>query len=196
MAGMIEGNIEEIREYLRGAPQHFAEIRTDLESLVHEVVQVRYHGPNATAFKQRCGEIGVDLSNALVREISEIADAVQSTASDFAQSMGGERIAIPFDGSPISAPAVPPATDMFEVDLVALDELKSTIAQRLGAVGETVTRLNERIRAVHASFPRWDNLVHEIGSFSTKARTRLEELGQSLNGAIDAQIESVRSATH
>jgi hypothetical protein len=196
MAGMIEGNIEEVRGFLRGAPEIFADVRADLEGLVREVVNVPYFGPNATWFKQRCGEIAVELSNALVRDIQAISDAVRTTASDFAESMGGERVTITFDGSPISAPGVPPATDVLQVDLVALEELKSLIAQRLGAVGGAVSRLNERIRAVHARFPRWDNLVQEVDSFSTKARSRLEELGQNLNGVIDGQIESVRSATH
>jgi uncharacterized protein YukE len=191
---VIRVNPESVRSFSTKASEQFAAIRQHLESVTREVVEVRYHGPNATQFKQRCGEIAVDLSNALLRDLNNISEAVRDATSAISSALGGERVAIQFDGSPISAPAVPPASDVVDIDTSALEALKPSIGRQFDSVAETLDRNLSDLQGTDWLGTAKESAVDLVSQFSSSARQKVTELATNLNATIDQQIEAVRSA--
>ena len=78
----------------------------ELVSLVNDVVAVRFFGPNAVAFKTDCGKVAADFANKLNADMGAMADAVRTSTSNIAASLGGSPITIQLDSKAIT-PAEP-----------------------------------------------------------------------------------------
>src|SRR5690606_12313846 len=97
----VRVNPPSVRAYGQSAQEMFGSIRTSLEALVADAVSVDYYGPNAVSFKTKCGELASELANALTLDMTKIADAVRSTTSNIAASLGGGPVDIQFNGATI-----------------------------------------------------------------------------------------------
>jgi hypothetical protein len=191
---VIRVNPESIQSFSLKASEQFAAIRQNLEAVTREVVEVRYWGPNASQFKQRCGEIAVDLSNALIRDLGSISEAVRDATSAISSALGGERVAIQFDGTPIGAPSVPAADGVVDIDTSALEALKPSIGRQFDAVSDALDRTLADLGATDWLGTAKETAVDLVGQFTASARQKVSELATNLNSTIDQQIESVRSA--
>lgn len=191
---VIRVDPESVRSYGRQASERFVSIRQYLDTVATEVVQVRYFGPNASQFKQRCGQIAQDLSNELLTNLAGIAGAVREATTAISAALGGDRVDIEFDGSPIVAPSVPPASDLVDIDTSALEALKPSILQQFHAVGAELESNLEALRATDWLGQAKESAVDQVTQLTAAARTKLDELATSLTGTIDTQIEAVRNA--
>ena len=91
---------------------------------------MRYFGPNAVAFKTESGRLAAEFANRLHADMGAMADAVRTSTSNIAASLGGAPIAIRLDPRPI-APPTPQSVDFVDVDTAALESLLPAISEPL-----------------------------------------------------------------
>ena len=93
----VRVNPPSVRAYGVSAQESFGAIRQSLENLVSDAVAVDYYGPNAVQFKTKCGQLASELANGLTQDMTKIADAVKTTTSNIAASLGGGPVDIQFN---------------------------------------------------------------------------------------------------
>ena len=106
---------QSVRDYGRQAQSIFDTMHGELVTLVNDVVAVRFFGPNAVAFKTDCGRVAADFANKLNADMGAMADAVRTSTSNIAASLGGAAITIHLDPKAITPPS-PETVDYVDVD--------------------------------------------------------------------------------
>ena len=111
----------------------FDTMHGELVSLVNDVVAVRFFGPNAVAFKTDCGKVAADFANKLNTDMGAMADAVRTSTSNIAASLGGSAITIQIDSKAITPPS-PETVDYVDVDTGALESLIPVVTRHFTAL--------------------------------------------------------------
>lgn len=190
----VRVNPPSVRAYGVSAQESFGAIRQSLEALVSDAVAVDYYGPNAVQFKTKCGQLAADLANALTQDMTKIADAVKTTTSNIAASLGGGPVDIQFNGSQISPPAVPQGDESVGVNLPALEGMKGTASSHFTAVSEQFTNHLQSLQNTDWIGTAKDNAVGAVTGFTNSAKSKIQEANTEMTTYIDQQIEQVNKA--
>jgi hypothetical protein len=190
----VRVNPPSVRSYGTTAQETFGSIRTSLEALVADAVSVDYYGPNAVAFKTKCGQIASDLANALNQDLGRIADAVKATTSNIAASLGGGPVDIQFNGSQISPPAVPQGDESVGANLPALEGLKGTASSHFTAIAEQFSNNLTALQQTDWIGTAKENAVGAVTGFTNSATTKVQEANTEMSNYIDQQIEQINRA--
>jgi Flp pilus assembly pilin Flp len=185
---------ESVRSYGTSATEQFGTIRTQLDNLCTEMVGVEYYGPNAVAFKTECGRIAAAFATTLMTDLTSMCDAVNTSTSNIAQSLGGVRVEVSFDGTPIDPPAVPAGDTSVGVNLPALEAMTGTVNGCFEAIN---TQFDDHLSALQAT--DWtgnakDTAVGAISNFTRSAKGKCAEAQSELNSFIADQVEASRLA--
>jgi uncharacterized protein YukE len=188
---LIRVNPDSVRQYGSAAQQQFDAVRAELQALVDDAVTVRYFGPNAVEFKTRSGEMASDFARRLARDLGQIAEAVRTSTTAIAQSLGGGPISVSVDGAPIPLPQVPAADGSVEVDTSGLEALKPRVAGHIDAI---TTQLDAHLRNLQNT--DWqgqakESAVSAVTGFTNAARSLATEARTSITSSIDRQIDMV-----
>ena len=190
----VRVNPPSVRSYGVSAQESFGAIRQSLEGLVSDAVAVDYYGPNAVQFKTKCGQLAADLANALTQDMTKIADAVKTTTSNIAASLGGGPVDIQFNGSQISPPAVPQGDESVGVNLPALEGMKATANSHFTAVSEQFTNHLQSLQNTDWVGTAKENAVGAVAGFTNSAKAKIQEANTEMTTYIDQQIEQVNRA--
>jgi hypothetical protein len=190
---LIRVNPESVRGYGLQAQQIFEEIHASLVALVDAVVQVRYFGPNAVAFKSECGRVAADFAARLHADMASMADAVRRSTSNIAAALGGEPIAIQLDGRPIQPP-IPTAVPYVDVDTTALEALVPVVARHFTALADALTSHLQRLQATDWEGNAKLASVDAVLGFTSSARRQCSTAEETLTSFINGQIETVVTA--
>lgn len=190
----VRVNPPSVRAYGQSAQEMFGSIRTSLEALVADAVSVDYYGPNAVAFKTKCGQLASELANALTLDMTKIADAVRSTTSNIAASLGGGPVDIQFNGSTISAPAVPAGDESVGANMPALEAMKGTASSHFAAISEQFSNHLSALQNTDWVGTAKDNAVGAVSGFTNSATTKVQEANTEMATYIDKQIEEITKA--
>lgn len=190
----IRVNPPSLRAYGTAAQETFGNIRTSLEGLVTDAVSVDYYGPNAVEFKTKCGELASGLANALTKDMGQIADAVRTTTSNIASSLGGAPIDIQFNGAQISPPAVPQGDESVGINRAALDGFGKTAKSYFTAIGEQFSNHLSSLQGTDWQGTAKENAVSAVTSFTNQARAKVEETSAQMLTFIQQQIEEAGRA--
>lgn len=190
----VRVNPPSVRAYGVSAQESFGTIRQSLEALVSDAVAVDYYGPNAVQFKTKCGQLAADLANALTQDMTKIADAVKTTTSNIAASLGGGPVDIQFNGSQITPPAVPQGDESVGVNLPALEGMKGTASSHFTAVAEQFSNHLQSLQNTDWIGTAKDNAVGAVTGFTNSAKTKIQEANTEMTTYIDQQIEQVNRA--
>ena len=190
----VRVNPPSVRAYGVSAQETFGTIRQSLENLVADAVAVDYYGPNAVQFKTKCGQLAADLANALTQDMTKIADAVKTTTSNIAASLGGGPVDIQFNGSQISPPAVPQGDESVGVNLPALEGMKATASSHFTAISEQFTNHLQSLQSTDWVGTAKENAVGAVTGFTNQAKAKVQEAGTEMTTYIDQQIEQVNRA--
>ncbi|MCC5948804.1 MAG: hypothetical protein JJT89_10155 [Nitriliruptoraceae bacterium] len=191
---IIRVNPESIQSYSRAASGQFDQMRASLDALVRDVVEVRYFGPNAQQFKTECGTLAVEFSNAMINDLRQIAEAVRSSTTAISASLGGGAVSIQFDGSPVAAPSVPPASDVVDLDTSALEGLQPMVTGHFSTIQEALTAHLGSLQGTDWEGTAKMNAVDTVSTFTTAARSKATEAQTNINRAISDQISSAVAA--
>lgn len=190
----VRVNPPSVRAYGTSAQETFGNIRASLDSLCADVVGVDYYGPNAVAFKTKCGTMASELANALIKDIGGICDAVKTTTSAIAGSLGGPPVDIQFNGTPVTAPAVPAGDESVGANLPALEGMKTTAAKHFGDVSEQFTNHLASLQKTDWVGTAKENAVTAVDRFTKSAKSKVEDAKTEMSNYITEQIELISKA--
>jgi hypothetical protein len=182
-----------VQDYGRNAQGIFETMHGELVALVNEVVAVRFFGPNAVSFKTDCGRVAADFANKLSVDMGAMADAVRTSTSNIAASLGGSPLTIQIDAKAITPPT-PQTVDYVDVDTSALEGL-------IPAVGNKFTSLRSGLKDNLGKLQAtdWDGqakiaAVDAVSGFTNSAQAKCDQAEQSITKYITGQIEAVTAA--
>jgi len=190
---VIRVNPESVRAYGADAQARFEAIRTELEALVRAVTEVRYFGPNAVDFKTRSGQMAADFANKLTQDMGAIADAVRTSTTNIAASLGGAPVIIEVAGGTIAPPAVQ-SVDYVDVDTSALEGLQGTIDRHFASILDSFDQHLQRLQSTDWQGNAREQAVGQVQGFTSAAKARTSEAQASLNQYISSQLQSVTTA--
>ncbi len=192
---IIRVNPASVQAYGNDAQEKFNTIREELVALVTATVEVRYFGPNAVDFKTRAGELASNFANDLNRDLGAIADAIRTSTSNIAASLGGSAIDISVNGSPITPQAVA-SVDFVDVDTSALDGLTSTVNRHFASISALFDGHLAKLESTDWEGNARTDAVSNVTRFTQSAKGKCEEAQTQLNTFITNQIEAVLTADH
>lgn len=190
---VIRVNPESVRAYGADAQNKFEAIRNELVALVNAVVEVRYFGPNAVEFKTRAGQLAADFANQLNADLGAIADAIKTSTSNIAASLGGAPVVIQVNGTPIMPPAVA-SVDFVDVDTSALESLTGTVDRHFAFINESFEQHLAKLMGTDWAGNAREQAVSSVQSFTSSAKAKSTDAQASLNSFITNQVESVLTA--
>lgn len=190
---LIRVNPESVRAYGVHAQSEFESMSTSLDRLVADVVSVRYFGPNAVSFKTECGRLAADFGNKLHADMAAMADAVRTSTSNIAASLGGQPISIQMSNKPVVAPT-PETVDYVDVDTAALDAVVPVVGGHFASIRESLTGNFRRLQQTDWEGNAKLAAVDAVGGFTASARQSCDSAEQSLTTYIRNQIEAVVAA--
>ena len=190
---LIRVNPESVQRYGHEAQNIFDGMHGSLVGLVDEVVAVRYFGPNAVSFKTECGRLAADFANRLHTDMGAMADAVRTSTSNIAASLGGAPIVIRLDARAI-VPPTPQSVDYVDVDTAALESLIPVIDQRFEALRQGLTDHLGRLQSTDWEGNAKLAAIDAVGSFTAAARSKCDAAQQSIVTYVRSQLQSVVAA--
>jgi hypothetical protein len=190
---LIRVNPESVRSYGIEAQNIFDTMHSSLLGLVNEVVAVRYFGPNAVTFKTESGRLAAEFANRLHADMGAMAEAVRTSTSNIAASLGGAPIAIRLDPRPI-VPPTPQSVDYVDVDTAALESLVPVIGNRFESLREGLASNLGRLRSTDWEGNAKLAAIDAVSSFTASARTKCEAAEQSIVAYVRSQLQSVVAA--
>lgn len=182
-----------VQAYGNDAQTKFDTIRAELQALVNAVSEVRYFGPNAVEFKTRSGEMAAEFATQVNADLGAIADAVRTSTSNIAASLGGSGLSLSVSGAPIVPPAVADS-DFVDVDTTALEQLKGVIDSHFQLIVQMFEEHLNRLAGTDWEGNAKQEAVTNVQGFTQSAKHKSAEAQTSLNNAITAQIEAVVTA--
>ena len=195
MSQVIRVDPSSLRSYASKANQLFADARNALSTLVHEAAEVHYFGPNAQKFKQDCSSMASSLANTLmIKHFQPIADAVQTSTSNIAASLGGSPIALQIDTSALALPTIPAATEVVDIDTSALTALKGSAASQIHRVKDNLQQNLSSLEATDWVGDAKNNAVTAVGSATRNAQAACEDALAQMSAFITRQIETATAA--
>jgi hypothetical protein len=190
---LIRVNPESVRRYGAEAQSIFDTMHASLVSLVNEVAGVRYFGPNAVTFKTESGRLAADFANRLHLDMAAMADAVRTSTTNIASSLGGAPIAIRLDPRPI-VPPTPQAVDYVDVDTGALESLLPVVTGRFDALRGGLTSHLARLQATDWQGNAKLAAIDSVSGFTASARQKCEAAEHTIVRYVRSQLQSVVAA--
>lgn len=190
---VVRVNPTSVRQYGNDAEAKFGEIRSELVNLVNAVTEVRFFGPNAVQFKTNAGQLAADFANKLNKDIASIAQAMRSSTSAIAGSLGGEPIVIDVNVSPISPPGVE-SVDYVDVDTSALESLTGTVNGHFSRITGLFDEHLQKLVATDWEGNAKEQASQAVRAFTQRAKASAEQAQQSLNKFISNQVQAVTAA--
>ena len=182
-----------VRGYGTQAQGIFDTMHGELVALVNEVVAVRFFGPNAVTFKTDCGRVAADFANKLNADMGAMADAVRTSTSNIAASLGGSPITIQLDSKAITPPS-PETVDYVDVDTSALESLIPAVTGKFTALRNGLTDNMGKLQATDWEGNAKIAAVEAVQGFTTAAQAKCDGAEQSITQYIQRQIEAVTTA--
>lgn len=190
---VIRVNPESVRAYGTDAQARFEAIRAELVALVNAVTEVRYFGPNAVDFKTRSGQMAADFANKLTLDMGAIADAIRTSTTNIASSLGGAPVIINVAGGTIAPPAVQ-SVDYVDIDTSALEALKGVVDRHFSMITDNFEQHLQRLMGTDWQGNAREQAVGQVQGFTASAKSRSAEAQASLNQYITTQLQSVTTA--
>jgi len=190
---VIRVDPQSVRDYGRQAQGIFDTMHGELVTLVNDVVAVRFFGPNAVAFKTDCGKVAADFANKLNADMGAMADAVRTSTSNIAASLGGAPITIQLDSKAITPPT-PETVDYVDVDTSALESLIPVVAQHFTGLRNGLKDNLSRLQGTDWEGNAKIAAVDAVSGFTTSAQAKCDTAEQSVTNYIRNQIEAVTTA--
>jgi len=184
---------QSVRSYGTQAQGIFDTMHGELVALVNDVVAVRFFGPNAVSFKTDCGRVAADFANKLNADMGAMADAVRTSTSNIAASLGGSPITIQLDSKAITPPS-PETVDYVDVDTAALESLIPVVTGKFTALRSGLQDNFGRLQATDWEGNAKIAAVDAVQGFTTSAKAKCDAAEQSVTSYIQRQIEAVTSA--
>ena len=184
---------QSVRDYGRQAQSIFDTMHGELVTLVNDVVAVRFFGPNAVAFKTDCGRVAADFANKLNADMGAMADAVRTSTSNIAASLGGAAITIHLDPRAITPPS-PETVDYVDVDTSALDSLVPVVTRHFTALRTGLKDNLGRLQSTDWEGNAKEQALGEVSRFTNTAKSKVAEGRTSITNYIQQQIQSVLAA--
>jgi hypothetical protein len=191
LVSVIRVNPESVHQYASAAQQQFDAVRVELQGLVSDAVTVRYFGPNAVSFKTHCGQMASDFGRRLAVDLGQIADAVRSSTTAIATSLGGGPVSVSVSGAPIPLPQVMASDGSVEVDTSGLVGLKPVVGHRIDAIAEQIDAHLRNLQATDWQGQAKETAVNAVAGFSAAAKNMGNEARTSITSYIDRQITAV-----
>lgn len=193
-APTIKVNPASITAYGTKAQRQFDSIRADLQSMVNATHNVPYEGDNAVHFKTECGRIVGEFSKAMLADMQEIANAVKTTTSNIAQSLGGHPVNISVNGHEITPQAVAKGDGTQSANTVALRALPGLLTTKYAAIEAA---LSAHLSALEGT--QWEgtgkrSAVEVVSQRTSAARKDCEASKHSIIDYINKQLAAVESA--
>jgi hypothetical protein len=126
--------------------------------------------------------------------MTKIADAVKTTTSNIAASLGGPPVDIQFNGSTITPPTVPAGDESVGANLPALEGMKSTANGHFTAISEQFTDHLTSLQQTDWVGTAKENAVSAVTTFTNQAKAKIQEANTEMNTYIDKQIEEIGRA--
>ena len=194
-AQKIRVNAASVKKYGTEAQEKFAAVRAQLQQLVDEIANVHYEGPNAAQFKKECSDLAVEFSQTLLNDIQKLAEAVRTSTSQIAKSLGGQPITIEVNSSPISPRQGKAAEEgVVDVDPTALRQLIAPVKQRFSAINEQLNSHLKALRATDWTGNAKDGVVSAVSKFTSQATKNATEGQTSITNYINDQVEAALQA--
>ena len=190
---LIRVSPESVRSYGAEAQNIFDTMHSSLLGLVNEVVAVRYFGPNAVAFKTESGRLAAEFANRLHTDMGAMAEAVRTSTSNIAASLGGAPISIRLDPRPI-VPPTPQSVDFVDVDTAALESLLPVISNRFESLRQGLTSNLGKLQSTDWEGNAKLAAIDAVSSFTASARTKCDAAEQSIVAYVRSQLQSVVAA--
>lgn len=189
---MVRVNPPSVRQYAQTAQQEFDTIRAELQGLVEDSVRVQYFGPNAVAFKTRCGQLASDLSRTLGSDLARMADSVRQSTTNIVQALGGHPVVISVNPAAVVPPSIPPGDDTVELDPTALENLKPDVTRRIARI---TTGLDNHLAGLQRT--DWtgnakERLMGEVRGTTTTAKSHVTNAERVILQHIDKQVDDIR----
>jgi hypothetical protein len=190
---LIRVEPESIRRYGHTAQATFDDMHGSLVGLVHQVVAVRYFGPNAFTFKSEVGRLAAEFANRLHLDMQAMAEAVRISTTNIAAALGGSPISIRLDPRPITPPA-PAVVDFVDVDTAALEALIPVVVDRFEALRHGLAANTSQLQATDWQGNAKRSVVDAVSRVSASARGRCDSAEAAITSFIHRQLESVLAA--
>jgi len=182
-----------VRGYGTQAQGIFDTMHGELVALVNDVVAVRFFGPNAVAFKTDSGKVAADFANRLNTDMGAMADAVRTSTSNIAASLGGAPVTIQLDPKAITPPS-PETVDYVDVDTSALESLMPTVTNHFTVLRNGLTDHMGKLQATDWEGNAKLAAVDAVQGFTSAAQAKCDAAEQSITTYINNQIEAVTTA--
>jgi hypothetical protein len=182
-----------VQAYGNEAEGIFDEMYGTLTTLVNDVVNVHYFGPNAVSFKTQCGQIAADFAKSLHSDMAAMAEAVRASTSNIAASLGGQPLKISIASKAITPP-VPPTVDYVDVDTSALSGLTNTVNSRFQELQGGLDRNLSRLTATDWAGNAKEQAVGAVSRFTSSAKSKCTEAQTQINAYVNKQVEAATAA--
>lgn len=183
-----------IRKYGVQAQHRFEGVRADLVALVHDAATVHYFGPNAVQFKTEAARLATEFSARLLKDLGVIAEAVRTSTSNIAGSLGGQPISIQVNGSAVPVPAIAKGDGAVDVDLTALQGLTPAVKARFAKIEAGLSGHLADLRGTDWTGQAKTNAVDAVSSFTRSAVKTSVEAEKSITDYIAKQIAATQHA--
>lgn len=190
---VIRVNPASVVSYGSSASQIFASIHTELVGLTNQVVEVRYFGPNAVAFKTECGRLAADFARRLHADLSAMAEAVRVATSNIAMSLGGQAISIAVEPLALTPPT-PASVDYVDVDTSALQGLIPDVQKHFTGISERLKSNLSQLQQTDWEGNAKNEASSAVGSYTNMALAKCTEAQQAITKFINDQLQSVTGA--
>lgn len=130
----------QIITYASEAEEQFGLLRTALDSLIQDSVNVNYWGENAQGFKTNVGQAAVTMSEEIGKALRTFLGQVNAQTSAIARSLGGGDMSVDIAVPTVSLPAIPTADgDTQGVDTSALDGLQDSVNAHRDSINNAIS---------------------------------------------------------
>jgi hypothetical protein len=192
---LVRVNPQSVEGYGRNAQACFDSIREKLVRLVDDTSRIEYVGPNAVAFKTKCGEMACDFSGKMLRSLEAIADAVRVQTSQISQALGGRPISILVNGAPISAPPLTGnQSDLVLLETSSIEVFRSTAQAFLGSIEQALELQLHELEGTDWVGRAKDAAVESVRHFTQQAKSQANHAQTAITKYIDEQIQAVHQA--
>lgn len=182
-----------VRAYGTQAQAIFDANHAELVALVNDVVAVRFFGPNSVAFKTDAGKIAADFANKLNLDQGAMCDAVRTSTSNIAASLGGSPVTIQLDSKAITPPS-PESVDYVDVDTSALEALVPVVGNHFTVLRNGLTENMNKLQATDWEGNAKISAVEAVQGFTAAGQAKCDAAEQSITSYINKQIEAVTTA--
>ena len=174
-------NPASVRAYGIRADEEFQSIRSQMQALVDDVVNVNYLGPNAHAIKTQCGQMASDFTTKLSSDVTAIVGAVQKATSDISASLGGAPLTINVNTAPITPPSVPAPPEFVQVDTSALTALTGTVTSHMTAIDSALDDHLSALESTDWTGNAKDEAVSAVSQFTSAAKSQTQASQSQIN---------------